>query len=316
MKVTSVEIQSSLSVREQADLFRTTASQLYSGRAKLVAGLRRATGQLASGQRLEFYTPEGDAFTAANDDQAAFAVGVWIPKTGGMGSGRVSIQLFIWDRGNSRDSSFRAPLEMGGAGATRKMLDEFVAVFRQADARKRSATLDDLTIRGSSQSGAVQSPQAPASPTTSGPELSRRPTTTAIVAYLTRRDMKHTITSDGRVQLVFAAKEPSPQLTMFYGVNSAGVMWFAGTAKRSFASTDERALLAACNAWNREKQWPMAYVVQPKDDTTIRHVQTSYALVPAGEVAQRTVDLFVSTMNSAAISFWDALTAMLWAPKS
>jgi hypothetical protein len=134
MRVAGFTAISALSVKENAELFKSTTSDMYGGSAKLAAGFRRAVGQVQSGQRLEFFKPTQDAvFGELDDDAEDFAVGVTVPKTIGTGGGSVVVQMYVWDRGDRREARLRSPHTMGSTNATYKALGVLADAYRAAD---------------------------------------------------------------------------------------------------------------------------------------------------------------------------------------
>jgi hypothetical protein len=134
MRVAGFTVFSSLGVKENADLFKSTTSGMYGGSAKFAAGVRRISGQMKTAQRLEFFKPTNDSpFSALDDDVEDFAVGVSIPKAVGTGGGSIVLQLFVWDRGDRREARVRSPYSIGSASSTRKALNALGLAYQEAD---------------------------------------------------------------------------------------------------------------------------------------------------------------------------------------
>lgn len=134
MKTTGFKFQTKLQMPELGAIFRSTAEAMYSGSAKLAAGLRRLTGQLAGAQGLEFFTPRDESpFSTLDADQPNFSVGVSIPKASGTGGGTIVIQMLIWDRASHRDVTILSPVSMGNKSASSRALDLMRQSFVDAD---------------------------------------------------------------------------------------------------------------------------------------------------------------------------------------
>ena len=137
MKVDGYTIISGLSVANLAEVFRRTTEGMYGGKAKLGAGLRRLSGQVPTGQRLEFFTPKDDSpFASLETDQPQFSVGVSIPKFVGSGGGIV-LQAFIWDRGPHRETKIVTPYTVGSSSSSKTALAKLADAYRDADTSAR-----------------------------------------------------------------------------------------------------------------------------------------------------------------------------------
>lgn len=134
MKVDSYRVESRLTVVNLAEVFRSTAEGLYSGKAKAGAGFRRLIGQLPAGQRLEFFTPKDDSpFAVLDRDRAHFAVAASIPKFAGSGGGNVVLHCYIWDRHVHRSISLLSPHTIGSSSSSKSALAKVVEAIRTAD---------------------------------------------------------------------------------------------------------------------------------------------------------------------------------------
>ncbi|WP_142211942.1 hypothetical protein [Streptomyces sp. SLBN-118] len=133
MRISGMDMRTCLTVEQAASVFQETAASMFTGAAKLSAGLRRLTNQLPGAQRVEFFTPRSESpFAALESDEADFCVGVSIPKAAGSGGGVVVVQFFAWDRGDHREIRLRSPSTIGSSGSTRQVL----VGLRQAYAAK------------------------------------------------------------------------------------------------------------------------------------------------------------------------------------
>ncbi|MEU6050634.1 hypothetical protein AB0M94_00820 [Streptomyces xanthochromogenes] len=136
MRISGFDMSTDLTVQEAASVFQQTAASLFTGTAKLSARLRRLTNQLPDAQRVEFFTPLSESpFTAPENDQADYCVGVSIPKAAGSDGGVVIVQLFAWDRGDHRDIRLRSASAIGSSGATRQVLAALSQAYAARDTR-------------------------------------------------------------------------------------------------------------------------------------------------------------------------------------
>jgi hypothetical protein len=118
-KTLSERWTSALAVDELAGWFKETAEERH-------AGTGRFAKMVARGKGVEFFTPDsGDDPFAAFEDQPAFAVGVTMPRGGGV-SGQaelVTLHMYVADLGGRRAVEFTAPVASAmdhfNAGRTR-----------------------------------------------------------------------------------------------------------------------------------------------------------------------------------------------------
>jgi hypothetical protein len=97
-------------------------------------GIGGKIGGFVRNQRLEFFRPKNDSpFSALDDDQPVFTVGVNIPRATKLAGGETTVHLYAWDDGNSRRAQFYSPHTIGGTSMSRKIVDDLAAAVKAMD---------------------------------------------------------------------------------------------------------------------------------------------------------------------------------------
>lgn len=134
MNIVGESWSSSLPVRDIAQVFRTTAEDLFGTRSRRL--LSMVPGRSSAG-RMEFFTPSGgETPFAVFDEQPAFAVGVMGPQGGSFnGALLVAIHMYVYDKESHRQVDLVAPYERMKISRTKAEthLQHFSGALRLAD---------------------------------------------------------------------------------------------------------------------------------------------------------------------------------------
>ena len=141
MKDVGVTLQSQLSVQDAAAVFQQTADDARGIKAKMI---ERSASRYGNDHLHGFFTPnDNSVFSAIDDDRPDFTVGVGIAKGNlmhGTRSGDADvIQLYVWDRGNSRELHLFSPYTGLGKGRSEKLVQRFVNAYQAADSQIQGA---------------------------------------------------------------------------------------------------------------------------------------------------------------------------------
>jgi hypothetical protein len=111
MKSLGTAWSTTLSVKQIAGVFRTTAEGIFGTRGRRLLSHMPVVGGAGGG--MEFFTPSaGDSPFDQFDEKAAFSVGVMGPQGGAVnGALPIAIHMYVYDEGASRRVEFVAPFD-------------------------------------------------------------------------------------------------------------------------------------------------------------------------------------------------------------
>ena len=97
--------------------------------------------KLRGGEDLGYYTPEDDSpFSALDDDQPTFSVGVAVPRFNKSHAHGTNIHMYVWDRGSHRQVKFWSHHAMLGVAHSQALLGKIREVFAHYPADLDSQT--------------------------------------------------------------------------------------------------------------------------------------------------------------------------------
>lgn len=132
MRTEGVRCSSALDVKALGQTFRSVTQSMYGMGQKVGSFARTFSGYGAT--KMEYFTPTKDSpFDALDDDPVAFSVGVSIPKFSGTGGGVVTLHLYVWDRGSSREVLLVSPHTSTTGHSAKKALSKVLGSFQQLD---------------------------------------------------------------------------------------------------------------------------------------------------------------------------------------
>jgi len=278
-------IRTSLAVGECGEVFRRQSEVPLMGHGRLA---RMAQG---SAWDREFFTPSSTPFDTLESDPPQFIIGCqWTSKSLPTA---MTIQMAVWDRGGNR-------IVQLSSGDANRLLDKFELAFTQAD--PASAGLPSLPPPSAPIPVAAPDPVG----SSAGP-LRSTATVEGIVAYLNSKNVLHRVDADGNVQVNYSASDNLPAVTVWFGVNNLGLVWFQAILATRFHSSAELELFRKCNVWNSGKNWPMAYQWAEKDGSMTARVRCGLCVKDPTEPQ---VGAFINTMISEGKSFFRTLTGL------
>ena len=129
----TANISTSMTVKECADLFRSSPPKLMSGTAKLQGLFAKASGGVFTA---DFFTPRDTGpFAGLEEDPPTFTAGTFI-RNGAAAANPTELHMYVWDRGDQRQVAVVADHGlMTGAVHAKRLVTQLADMFKAQDAR-------------------------------------------------------------------------------------------------------------------------------------------------------------------------------------
>jgi hypothetical protein len=127
-----MDFQTTKSVQECANTFRTAVELSYGGGRKLMRAAGMLRGAIAGGGDLggvEFFTPKSSPLDGTTE-RPDWKSGVFVPGFSKMyGASKMAVHIYVVDRGDKREVQLVGPYGMGDKGSTERLLQTIASRF-------------------------------------------------------------------------------------------------------------------------------------------------------------------------------------------